>query len=482
MSPARRVGNAALAWRLVVAVVVALAGVTSASPAFAQAELQQAYKREFAFLEAEKNALTQRIAEAEASGREKVEAAKAEIDSLQGQVLALSLEAERMEELLLDTERAADVAGEGDDVVDSLLSQAGVALSQGGIKMPEAKEGDTSATLTQLSFAFDQAIGLLQRYGSVRKEQGDFFDVQGNQVSGTIVKLGNVASYGIAGDAVGALAPAGSHRLKVWPEPAATSTARALAAGSPPDTLHLYIYDSLEKNMEKRAERTWVEEVESGGVIGWVIVGGGVLALFMVLVRIVLLWRAASNTDVLVARLLPLVQEGNIERALEMCSGAKNAAGRVLKATLKNIRRDRAELEDIITESILHEQPHIDRFGSAIIVVAAVSPLLGLLGTVTGMIATFDIITEFGTGNPKLLSGGISIALVTTELGLIVAIPSLLLGNLLSGWAESIKDDMDKAALRVTNVASGVRLHVPGSSPGQVISIPPATAATSPAS
>jgi biopolymer transport protein ExbB len=69
------------------------------------------------------------------------------------------------------------------------------------------------------------------------------------------------------------------------------------------------------------------------------------------------------------------------------------------------------------------------------------------------MIETFDIITDFGTGDPKLLSGGIAVALVTTQLGLIVAIPALLLGNLLSGWAERIKDEMEQAALRVTNLA-----------------------------
>ncbi|HQY36049.1 MAG TPA: MotA/TolQ/ExbB proton channel family protein, partial [Pseudomonadota bacterium] len=74
------------------------------------------------------------------------------------------------------------------------------------------------------------------------------------------------------------------------------------------------------------------------------------------------------------------------------------------------------------------------------------------LGTVTGMIQTFDVITEFGTSDPKLLSGGIAIALVTTEQGLMVAIPCLLLGSMLNGWAESIKDDMEKAALKVMNL------------------------------
>ena len=88
-------------------------------------------------------------------------------------------------------------------------------------------------------------------------------------------------------------------------------------------------------------------------------------------------------------------------------------------------------------------------------VIASVAPLLGLLGTVTGMITTFDVITEFGTGDPKLLSGGISIALVTTELGLIVAIPALMLGSLLNAWARNIRRDIEHSALRATNAFLG---------------------------
>jgi biopolymer transport protein ExbB len=74
------------------------------------------------------------------------------------------------------------------------------------------------------------------------------------------------------------------------------------------------------------------------------------------------------------------------------------------------------------------------------------------------MISTFDIITEFGTGDPKLLSGGISVALVTTQLGLAVAIPALILGNLLSGWSNRIKDEMEKAALNVINIYDAPQL------------------------
>ena len=78
--------------------------------------------------------------------------------------------------------------------------------------------------------------------------------------------------------------------------------------------------------------------------------------------------------------------------------------------------------------ALLAEEPVLDRSVNLIAACAAIAPLLGLLGTVTGMIETFGVITQFGTGNPKLLSGGISVALITTQLGLMVAVP-LLLGH-----------------------------------------------------
>ncbi|MDF1881440.1 MotA/TolQ/ExbB proton channel family protein [Sulfurimonas sp. MAG313] len=157
-----------------------------------------------------------------------------------------------------------------------------------------------------------------------------------------------------------------------------------------------------------------------------------------------------SNVQLAASALEVLLKDGK-EKALASIKQQKGSTARVIKATIRNLDRDREHIEDIVAESILHESGRLDRFGSMILIVAAVAPLLGLLGTVTGMIATFDIITEFGTGDPKLLSGGISIALVTTELGLIVAIPVLMLGNTLSAWAERIKDSMEHSALHLIN-------------------------------
>jgi biopolymer transport protein ExbB len=146
------------------------------------------------------------------------------------------------------------------------------------------------------------------------------------------------------------------------------------------------------------------------------------------------------------------LQTGSGEEAYDAIQKYKGSIARVIRATLRNITRDREHIEDIITENILNENRSLDRFSNFILVVAAVSPLLGLLGTVTGMIQTFDIISVYGTGDPKLLSSGISEALITTMLGLIIAIPLLLLGNLSRGWADNIKDDMEQSALHVVNL------------------------------
>lgn len=445
--------------RVAAAFVATLALVMGALSTQVEAQtLEQAYKREFAFLAAEKNALQARVAEVETSGRDRVAAAQAEIDQLQGQVLALSMQGERLSESLLDAERDAEVAAEHSDVIGSMLTQASATLEKGGIQLPTVKENDRAGQVKQLRFAFEKALPLLSEYSSVRKTAGTFFDEKGKRVEGTIVQLGQVAAYGVHDQASGILAPAGGDRLKLWPEAKKNGIAEAILAGNAPPVIDLFLFESLDKGVEEKQEKTALMVVQSGGVIGWVIVSMGLIALLMIIARAFLLFRSSARTDQLVDELTPLLQASRVDEARALCKSAKTSAGRVLKTTLEYLQKDRDTLQDAISEAILRETPRIDRFGAAILVVAAVAPLLGLLGTVTGMIATFDIITEFGTGNPKLLSGGISVALVTTELGLIVAIPTLMFGNLLSGWGSRIKEDLDKSALRISNVATGVQL------------------------
>ncbi len=435
--------------------LIAFSGRAQAEPA--GTDLDRAYRKEFAFLEAEKRTLTQRVAEIDRQTAEKSRAAAGELDNLQGRLMAIGVEADQLALQLADAERAIETVSEGEDVLSNTLTQAAAQLEKGHIALPAiADEGtaDPAAQVKQLGFAFGKALELLDQYGKVRVAQGEYFDAAGKLIQGKVVHVGNVAAYG-AGAQSGALAPVGGGKLKLWPAEDGTAAALALAGGERLSKLGIFLYESLDKGVEERKEKTVADIVKAGGVIGWVIIAIGLVALLMVLARIVILMRSASNTERLVEQLAPLVQRRDIDKAIAICAKTNNAAGRVLQATLEHLDASRDHLDDIISERILKETPSIDRFGQAIVVIAAVAPLLGLLGTVTGMISTFDVITEFGTGNPKLLSGGISEALITTEFGLIVAIPGLLFGNVLSGWAERIKTDMDRAALRITNIAAG---------------------------
>lgn len=99
----------------------------------------------------------------------------------------------------------------------------------------------------------------------------------------------------------------------------------------------------------------------------------------------------------------------------------------------------------------MHELPRLEHFLSTIGVLAAVAPLLGLLGTVTGMINTFHMITIFGNSSPGLMAGGISQALITTATGLVIAIPVLLAHNYLSTKADGIICDIERYAATVFN-------------------------------
>ncbi len=112
----------------------------------------------------------------------------------------------------------------------------------------------------------------------------------------------------------------------------------------------------------------------------------------------------------------------------------------------------REEMENALQEAILKEIPPMERFLSTLGMLAAIAPLLGLLGTVTGMIDTFHVITLYGTGDPRLMSGGISEALVTTMLGLSVAIPLMMGQTLLNRTVEKRIGQMEEKAVALVNI------------------------------
>jgi biopolymer transport protein ExbB len=423
-----------------------------AAPALAESpDLLGAYKKEFAFLEADKAALTDRLDEVRRASRRELGQAEGGVASLQRRILEARAEADRLEALEADVLREQGGATDDVELLHDTIARAHTALVEAGLTLPPVPD-DAAGKVALIAPIAKAAAAQITAAGQVRREPGVFFLGDGSQVDGQLVHLGHVATLGVSQQGAGALAPAGAGRLALWPRDAAAS-ARALADGGRPARLGLVLYDNLDRAMEPPVEQTAYDVVESGGVIAWVIVWLGALAALLVLLRALLIaWAAFGVRRAFLAHIGRLVAADRTSEALRLCQRRPGAGPRVMATLLTHIDRERATVEDLVAESILAETPSVERFGTAIGVFAAVAPLLGLLGTVTGMISTFDIITTHGTGDPKLLSGGISEALVTTELGLIVAIPALLLGTLLSGQANGVLSRLERMALRILNI------------------------------
>jgi biopolymer transport protein ExbB len=161
----------------------------------------------------------------------------------------------------------------------------------------------------------------------------------------------------------------------------------------------------------------WGERIDQGGLVGYVTM---VLGLFGVIIAL-WKWLTIGKTDRMVR-----------EQISSKTASADNPLGRVLMVYEKNKNIDTESLELKLNEAILKETPAIIEYVAILKVIAILAPLLGLLGTVTGMIQTFQAITMFGAGDPKLMAGGISQALVTTVQGLCVAIPMTLLHSIVN--------------------------------------------------
>jgi biopolymer transport protein ExbB len=195
------------------------------------------------------------------------------------------------------------------------------------------------------------------------------------------------------------------------------------------------------------------ERIQSGGPIVWPILGIAFLALILVLERVLFLQRVHTRTDIIMGKVNELASRGKWDECQDLLKKKRGGPVRnVLMSGLASRGEDRETLESVLQESILRELPHLERFLPTLNIMAAIAPLLGLLGTVTGMINTFHVITLYGTGDPRMMSGGISEALVTTMLGLAVAIPIMLIHTFLSRRVDHITGDMEEKAVALTNI------------------------------
>ncbi|MEM9316783.1 MAG: MotA/TolQ/ExbB proton channel family protein, partial [Pseudomonadota bacterium] len=174
---------------------------------------------------------------------------------------------------------------------------------------------------------------------------------------------------------------------------------------------------------------TLVERWHQGGYVGYAITAVGIFAFLLAIFRMVALTAVGSKVN---AQLKSDKANDN------------NPLGRVLKIHEDNPTMDPETLELKLSEGVLKETPKLESGLTLLKIIAAVAPLMGLLGTVTGMILTFQAITIFGAGDPKAMAGGISSALITTVLGLLVAIPTVLLHTIVNGRAQRIIHILDE--------------------------------------
>jgi len=411
-------------------------------------ELSDAYMKEYTFLKAQKDELAKRLEKELKQQTLEIAQAKKKVTNLQDEYVALSKKLKNEESSIEKSEEQLRNKAGNKEIIDNIISQAKMVLEDYGVKVDDAANSEVD-TLTR---AFKDAAKLYTTLSSIRVEDGRFYLADGTVAEGEIVLVGNIAAYGISEKAGGALAPAGNGEYKIWNKKGSGDDALALFNKELPATIDIFLFENLDNDIEYQNIKTYKDVVKSGGIIGYVILILGSLGLSLILFRIVFLLRSRIRMKKINKLVHKKIESGSEVEAYNAIKKFKDSTAQVIKATLKNITGERERMEDIVTETIINESRALDRFGNFILVIAAVSPLLGLLGTVTGIINTFDIITIHGTGDPKLLSGGISEALVTTMLGLMVAIPLILLGNLSNGWAENIKDSIEQSSLHVVNL------------------------------
>ncbi|EID0030379.1 MULTISPECIES: MotA/TolQ/ExbB proton channel family protein [Vibrio] len=283
-------------------------------------------------------------------------------------------------------------------------------------------------TLTQLQAMWRSMEEQIKASGEMANVSFTLLNGEGREQTVSGVRLGSMALLddtgyvkwnGQRGDAVNYLR-----------QPESGPTANTISSG---DIDALVIDPSRGILLEQLANSpTLADRLNAGGVVGKIILGLLAIGLLIALVRGASLMISRQK---IMKQLKTPAQPGN------------NPLGRVLAVYQKDKHRSVEALELRLLEAVVDEQTHLEKGLSMLKLLAALAPMLGLLGTVTGMIETFQVITQFGNGDPKVMAGGISMALVTTVLGLVSAMPLLLAHNVLSSQAENIRSILEKQGI-----------------------------------
>lgn len=343
-------------------------------------------------------------------------------------------------------------------------------------KAPLARDGDL-ATHERQSL---QALRLQKEFPSMNDivflTQAAFEDIANGSTITTVkttVDLGNGEQKALPTTFFGALSAVSFEgKAAFWSVPSPDGTGLVKAPGGYTDNdVSLFEKWQLAKsdivpldisngNVFSRYQKdpTLLEHLQAGGNLVWVILAVGLLGLVTGLWQLVRLARIRPIGVVELDRLLTINNSEDfkaLEGKLAEMAHRHVLAAEILSETLRQDLSSLAAVEKNFDEAGLRRTMPLKKYIALVATAAAVAPLLGLLGTITGMISTFDVITVFGNGDPKLLSGGISVALITTEVGLVVAVILMALHFALQRRLEAVTDTIEVAgALLIARCAA----------------------------
>jgi biopolymer transport protein ExbB len=314
-----------------------------------------------------------------------------------------------------------------------------------------------------------------QSYGAELSQVGTRPDVNVNRLRLGTVFLGEVASDN--GD-VQALLRSGALQGKVFEwnanlptemaanikaavNQAGTVSGNATDAQSATIAIPLDVLQNkaIKNSITDTKELTWTEEFKSffkkGGIVMYPLMLVAIIALLLFLERFVMLSYRGHLGRRFTKKMDALVAEKKYEEAANLCLKKETSLAMVLFAVLNKVNDTRENAERSLQEALLREQPKLERRMGLLAAMGTIAPLLGLLGTVTGIITLFTVITEVGTNDARVLAGGISEALVTTEMGLVIAIPVMILHGLLSEKIEKITSELYVQSTSLMNKVFG---------------------------
>ena len=294
--------------------------------------------------------------------------------------------------------------------------------------LAEAKKLPTLPELEELWFALQTEM---TESGKVVRFNTQVTDLEGGSSQQDIVRVGTFNLISDGGDYLQFVSESSQVQpLGRQPEGHVTGTADdffAESAGINP----LYIDPSRGQILGLLTQKATMEErYHQGGIVGYIITGVLLLGLLIALERFLVLGVVGTKMR---------AQLKNTDAPND-----GNPLGRILKVYADSKTSDVENLELKLDEAVMREIPRIERGVSIIKILAAIAPLLGLLGTVTGMIGTFQSITLFGAGDPKIMAGDISMALITTAMGLIAALPLILIHSVVEGRKKAIIQVLDE--------------------------------------